>query len=221
MFHILVYNQKGGAGKTNTVIGLTGAFAKQQKSVQLLDGDPQGTLGLWWKRRVNAAAGEAPAGLFYDALDMASYVGTLKGVAARKPDVIITDSPPGTFETHADFIRRADMVVIPVPVAIEDYLSTTKTLGFVNEVLKGEGAGRMLMLPIFRESSRSDIRKEIMAQMKKLSLKYSCPVFDREIPFCSANRQRAFADGAFYQTPKVKVGAPYEYLADFLLESRN
>lgn len=217
MIHILVYNQKGGAGKTNTVIGLAGAFAKSGASVQLLDGDPQGTLGKWWARRDE----QTRIAMTYDRLDMEDYKTTLKGVATRKPDYILTDSPPGTYETHADFIRRADLIVIPVPVALEDYLSTTETLNFIGTVLKEEARGRTMMVPIFRESARSGVRKEILDQMKRLSVKHSCPVFDREIPFCMAPRQRAFAAGEFYQDAGVSVGAPYEHLATFIRETRN
>jgi chromosome partitioning protein len=123
---ITIAQQKGGAGKTTLAAHLAIAWAREGRSVALLDIDPQGSLAAWHRLRGDRF-GTGKTGL-----DFAAITGwrTEAEVArrARDHDIVVIDSPPHA-ETEARLaIRAADLVVLPVQPSPMDVWATRPTL---------------------------------------------------------------------------------------------
>lgn len=124
---VTIAQQKGGTGKTTLSAHLAVAWADGgNRSVALLDVDPQGSLGEWFEAR-ESALGEAGAGLEFRT---ASGWGARREAQrlARDHDFVVVDTPP-----HADLdakpaIESADLVVIPVQPTPMDLWATRTTL---------------------------------------------------------------------------------------------
>ena len=105
MRNILVINAKGGSGKTTVATNLASYLASVNKSVVLMDFDPQGSSMSWLEAR---SAGRKP----------------IQGIAAhrknakrpsRKTDFTIMDAPAGLHGSAlSKMVNKAETIIIPV-----------------------------------------------------------------------------------------------------------
>ena len=108
---VVVAALKGGVGKTTTAVYLSAAAGGGNRSVTLIDSDPQGSAADW----VEHAADEV-----FETIDVVEapterlLVRTLDRVGAD--DVAVVDTPPGHERLLAKALERADVVVIPTRV---------------------------------------------------------------------------------------------------------
>lgn len=138
---VTIAQQKGGTGKTTLSAHLAVAWADGgNRSVALLDVDPQGSLGEWFEAR-ETALGEQGAGLEFRT---ASGWGARREAQrlARVHDFVVVDTPP-----HADLdakpaIESADLVVIPVQPTPMDLWATRTTL----DMLSSSGLAGVIVL---------------------------------------------------------------------------
>lgn len=122
---IAVLNQKGGAGKTTIATNLARAFQLDNKSVLLVDSDPQGSLRDW---------NESNEGKLIPVigLDRETLPKDLEAVK-QGYDVIIIDGAPQIARLSAAAVKAADFVLIPVQPspydvwACADLVETIKT----------------------------------------------------------------------------------------------
>lgn len=111
--HILViFNGKGGVGKTTTAVNLAAIFAENQ-SVLLVDADPQASAS-WWVNR-----GDRPPNFDISKETDPTLLGKLKSI--KDYDLIVVDTPPAlSSEALAAVLPIADYLLLPTPPAPMD-----------------------------------------------------------------------------------------------------
>ncbi len=126
---ITIAQQKGGAGKTTLAAHLALAWATQ-RSVAVIDIDPQGSLAAWFRLR-RERLGEAAA------IEVAAITGWRVAAEverqARTHDIVLIDSAPHA-ETEARIaVRAASLVLVPVQPSPMDVWATQATLDLARQ----------------------------------------------------------------------------------------
>jgi chromosome partitioning protein len=122
MRSIMVFNSKGGSGKSTISINLASYFASQGKKVVIADFDPQSSSLEWLENR-------SSGGNLITGIDASK--GNFR--APRNADYIIYDTPAAILAkdiTH--YLRRAQSVIIPVLPSPIDIRAATP---FIQNVL--------------------------------------------------------------------------------------
>lgn len=177
---ILVFNQKGGVGKTTTTINLGAALAAEGETVVIVDLDPQlhltaamGATGLSQSGTSEdflCGASIAPVpvagspGLFLipgkgDALSAAE--GRLKptGIAA---DWIIMDAPPGWNGALAELVGLSDWVICPLE---PDFLGLNGLNQLMRRMQEAGQSWNRLRILISRYSNRLAVHREVRGKL--------------------------------------------------------
>ena len=123
---ITVAQQKGGAGKTTMTAHLAAYWAQGNKRVAVVDIDPQGSLGSWYKVR-EATFGADETDMYYVAISGWRVRNELEKLS-QQYDVILIDSPPHADAEARTAIRAADLVVIPLQPSPMDVWATGATI---------------------------------------------------------------------------------------------
>ncbi|MBF0562532.1 MAG: ParA family protein [Alphaproteobacteria bacterium] len=154
---ITVAQQKGGAGKTTLTAQLAVTFARNFGKVALIDIDPQGSLGAWFKIRQDAL-GEAAGGMHLSGIP-GWRLGTELDRLHRKFDYIVIDSPPHAETDSRAAIRSGDLVVVPVQPSPLDLWATAPTLALAQK------EKRPLLLVINRMPPRGNLPEAVLAKL--------------------------------------------------------
>lgn len=114
MYILAVANQKGGCGKTTTVMNLAGGLTKANYRVQVVDADPQASATIWSLAR---GQGSLP----FDVTTARQLKGSFAALAQGPYDITLIDCPPGVTQTQDDAgrfaraaIRGADAILVPL-----------------------------------------------------------------------------------------------------------
>jgi chromosome partitioning protein len=119
--------QKGGSGKTTLSIHLAVQASLSGLKVLLVDTDPQGSAGAWWRRR----SAEHP--------DLIQSYGSglgevLDGAAARGYDLAVVDTAPHASDDARVCAELADRVCVPTRPAILDLDAIRPTTDLVSAI---------------------------------------------------------------------------------------
>ncbi|KLK91741.1 hypothetical protein AA309_18465 [Microvirga vignae] len=125
--HIVSFvTQKGGTGKSSLAVSLAVAAAESGLKVVVLDIDPQGTTGEWYKRRT----AEAPEvhSLPWTYLSTRLYTLDRQGY-----DLAIIDTPGADSHAASEAMRQAHFCLLPVRPSVADIEASKPTVRYLNE----------------------------------------------------------------------------------------
>lgn len=123
---IAVISQKGGSGKTTTVVNLAVAAQEAGKTVLVIDLDPQASATLWHRARCEAMGeGSTP---HVQPTHPAGLPAVLKAAEAQGVDVVFIDTAPQTDSNAVAAIESATTVLAICRTTIVDLRAIMNTI---------------------------------------------------------------------------------------------
>lgn len=126
MHIVALVTQKGGTGKSSLAVSLAAAASESGLKVVVLDIDPQGTTGEWYKRRT----GEAPA---VQAFPWANLSSRLYRLGQQGYDLAIVDTPGADSHAASEAMKEAHFCLLPVRPSVADIEASKPTVRYLNE----------------------------------------------------------------------------------------
>jgi len=130
MRNIVVWNQKGGSGKSTTTVHFaTAAEQAGDGPVLISDTDPQGTAADWFNQRKKAGL-DTPR---YAALELSELDSKLQALSDAGARYLFIDTAPSVGAVNADLFARADVILIPLNPTPADLRALVKALPLVRQ----------------------------------------------------------------------------------------
>jgi chromosome partitioning protein len=152
---IALASRKGGSGKTTIAahLGVQAGRVGEGPAV-LIDTDPQGSLGEWWRERKD----ETPALATVKLEDLTASIAELRsyGTAAT-----IIDTPPAIASSIEQVIVMSDLVLIPTRPSPHDLRAVAGTVELVRK------AGKPFLFVINGAAPRANITAEAVAALSE------------------------------------------------------
>jgi chromosome partitioning protein len=130
---VLVFaSRKGGSGKSTLSAHLAAHAHKPSRRCLLIDTDPQGSLTLWHRLRVEGgAADDLPIKTVHR-----NIAEVVKEARHDRFDWVFVDTAPNMSASVTDAMRTATLVLIPCRPGVFDLDAVKDTVGFAREVRK-------------------------------------------------------------------------------------
>lgn len=170
-----IAQQKGGVGKTTIAAHLAVAWADANRSVAVLDIDPQGSMGEWLEAR-ERRLGEDNTGLSFRT---ASGWGARREAMslARDHDVVVIDTPPHAERDTRPAMEASDLVIIPVQPTPVDVWATEPILDMAR------AAKSPVMLVLNRVPPRARLTEEMVAALQQFDARIAETRFGNRVAF--------------------------------------
>jgi chromosome partitioning protein len=174
---IAVGNLKGGTGKSTIAVNLACRLAETQRSVLLIDADPQGTATAWLRdgppqglRVVSLPLAHAP--------DQAMWADEIH---EQRPchERIVIDLPPQTGACFEAALRVVDLLVVPLTLSEVDLHATAQALAVLHRV-RGLRQGRpSCLLAPSKVDRRTSLGRQAGASLGRLGWEVGPPLVQR------------------------------------------
>jgi chromosome partitioning protein len=123
---LVIFNGKGGVGKTTTAVNLAAIFSQTQ-SVLLVDADSQASASWWAARSQGSSASKKSLGCDVSQENDPTLLGRLKDINGY--DLIVVDTPPALNSAALSaVIPIADYLLLPTPPAPMDIAALVQTV---------------------------------------------------------------------------------------------
>jgi chromosome partitioning protein len=163
---IAVGNLKGGTGKSTIAVNLACRLADQQRSVMLVDADPQGTAAAWLRDGPPSGLRVAPLPLAR-AADHATWTNRVSAERGRHERVVI-DLPPQTGECFEAAIRVADLLVVPLTLSEVDLHATAQALVVLHRMRRARDGRPSCLLVPSKVDRRTSLGRQASASLATL-----------------------------------------------------
>ena len=126
---LVVFNGKGGVGKTTTAVNIAAILAENHR-VLLMDTDPQHS-ATWWVRRNDECSFEVSSKYHVQEIQ--------NSLQTSDHDCVVIDTPPaGDSEIIQTLVQLADYLILPTPPSPMDLTALIKTVQTVVMPIKIE-----------------------------------------------------------------------------------
>lgn len=163
---IAVGNLKGGTGKSTIAVNLACGLAEKQRSVALIDADPQGTAAAWLRDG-------APHGLDLVALPLAGATGDAVwidriGGQRRRYDRVVLDLPPQMGECFEAALCVTDLLIVPLTLSEVDLHATAQALAVLHRMQAVRGGRPSCLLVPSKVDRRTSLGRQARASLVRL-----------------------------------------------------
>lgn len=129
---LVVANQKGGCGKTTTVMNLAGGLQKAGYRVVVVDADPQASATVW-------SIAQGQGSLPFDVMTARQTKGGFAAVRSLDYDIVLVDCPPGVASSvpgdlsrfPLDALHGADGILVPLRPSTLDFSAAQSFVRFL------------------------------------------------------------------------------------------
>jgi chromosome partitioning protein len=162
---IAVGNLKGGTGKSTIAVNLACRLAEMERSVLLIDADPQGTASAWLR--------DPPQGLciacapLARADDHALWAGEIRGQRDCFERIVI-DLPPQTGECFEAALGVSDLLVVPLTLSEVDLHATAQALAVLHRTRSARHGRPSCLLTPSKVDRRTSLGRQAGASLGRL-----------------------------------------------------
>jgi chromosome partitioning protein len=163
---IAVGNLKGGTGKSTIAVNLACRLAEKQRSVVLIDADPQGTAAAWLRNG-------PPRGLSLVSLPRARATADAtwtEQIAGMRQcfERIVIDLPPQAGECFEATLCIADLLIVPLTLSEVDLHATAQAIAVLHRMQAVRSGRPSCMLVPSKVDRRTSLGRQASSSLAKL-----------------------------------------------------
>jgi chromosome partitioning protein len=163
---IAVGNLKGGTGKSTIAVNIACRLAEKQRSVVLIDADPQGTAAAWLRNG-------PPRGLSLVSLALTRATGDAiwsEQISGMRHcfDRIVIDLPPQAGECFEATLCIADLLMVPLTLSEVDLHATAQAIAVLHRMRAVRGGRPSCLLVPSKVDRRTSLGRQASTSLAKL-----------------------------------------------------